>query len=151
MGACPGDDQSGVLTLTSPSIEIPLEADVPRIALNHWFDIEFGFDGGNLKISVNGGDFLLVPGSAFETGPYTDVLFDAWQDPGQTVPNNTNPLADPDALAGVDAGAEGVDAVVSAGDIGMRRRARLVELAPGEVPMTAQDRREARRASSTES
>ena len=53
--------------------------DTPQIALNHWFDIEYGWDGGNLKISVNGGAFTLVPGSAFETGPYTDVLFEAFR------------------------------------------------------------------------
>jgi hypothetical protein len=59
-----GNDQSGVLTLTSPSIDIPVEIDTPQIALNHWFDIEFGWDGGNLKIKVNEGPFTLVPGSA---------------------------------------------------------------------------------------
>jgi len=94
-GNCASDDESGVLTLTSPVIAIPGDAVGPRIALNHWFDIEHGWDGGNLKISVNGGDFTLVPGSAFEIGPYTDVLepsdFGTW---------NTNPLADQEAFTG---------------------------------------------------
>jgi hypothetical protein len=97
VGSCPGDDQSGVLTLTSPSIAIPLDADGPRVALNHWFDIEFGWDGGNLKISVNEGPFTLVPGSAFETGPYTDVLLESIRD---FTPYNLNPLADQEAFTG---------------------------------------------------
>ena len=97
LGACPGDDQSGVLTLTSPSIDIPADANGQRIALNHWFDIEEDWDGGNLKISVNEGPFTLVPGSAFETGPYTGVLFEAIRD---TLPYNANPLAEQEAFTG---------------------------------------------------
>ena len=97
VGSCPGDDQSGVLTLTSPSIDIPADANGQRIALNHWFDIEEDWDGGNLKISVNEGPFTLVPGSAFETGPYTGVLFEAIRD---FFPYNLNPLAEQEAFTG---------------------------------------------------
>jgi hypothetical protein len=97
LGDCGADDESGVLTLTSPSIQIPTGATGPRIAFNHWFDIEYGWDGGNLKISVNGGAFVLVPGSAFEAGPYTDVLFEAIRD---FTPYNTNPLAEQEAFTG---------------------------------------------------
>jgi hypothetical protein len=112
-GDCGGDDESGVLTLTSPSIDIPADANGPRIALNHWFDIEFGWDGGNLKISVDGGDFTLVPGSAFETGPYTDVLFEAIRD---TLPYNANPLAEQEAFTGqLSGGSWGVSRVNLAG------------------------------------
>jgi hypothetical protein len=98
-GSCDelGDDDSGVLTLTSPSIDIPADAIGPRIAFNHWFDIEESWDGGNLKISVNGGPFTLVPGSAFEVGPYTDVLAEAMRD---EVVWNTNPLAEQEAFTG---------------------------------------------------
>ena len=96
-GNCTSDDETGVLTLTSPIISIPVQAEGPRIALNHWFDIEYGWDGGNLKISTNGGPFTLVPGSAFETGPYTDVLFEAVRD---FLPYNSNPLAEQEAFTG---------------------------------------------------
>ena len=98
VGSCPGDDQSGVLTLTSPEIPIPGDAVGPRIALNHWFDIEYGWDGGNLKIKVNNGDFTLVPGSAFEIGPYTDVLEPEYNPfPAEW---NQNPLAGQEAFTG---------------------------------------------------
>ena len=116
VGACPGDDQSGVLTLTSPTIDIPAETDTLKIALNHWFDIEYGWDGGNLKISVNEGPFTLVPGSAFETGPYTDVLFEAIRD---FEPYNSNPLAEQAAFTGpgldLEGGSWGVSRVNLAG------------------------------------
>ena len=116
VGACPGDDQSGVLTLTSPTIDIPAETDTLKIALNHWFDIEYGWDGGNLKISVNEGPFTLVPGSAFETGPYTDVLFEAIRD---LDPYNANPLAEQEAFTGpgldLEGGSWGVSRVNLAG------------------------------------
>jgi len=116
VGSCPGDDQSGVLTLTSPIIDIPAETDTLKIALNHWFDIEYGWDGGNLKISVNEGDFTLVPGSAFETGPYTDVLFEAIRD---LFPYNLNPLAEQEAFTGpgldLEGGSWGVSRVNLAG------------------------------------
>jgi hypothetical protein len=108
------------LTLTSPTIDIPAETDTLKIALNHWFDIEYGWDGGNLKISVNGGDFMLVPGSAFETGPYTDVLFRAFDDPpDNTSPYNANPLAEQEAFTGpgldLEGGSWGVSRVNLAG------------------------------------
>jgi len=116
VGTCPGNDQSGVLTLTSPTIDIPAETDTLKIALNHWFDIEYGWDGGNLKISVNEGPFTLVPGSAFETGPYTDVLFEAIRD---FSPYNLNPLAEQEAFTGpgldLEGGSWGVSRVNLAG------------------------------------
>jgi hypothetical protein len=99
-GDCGFDDESGVLTLTSPVIAIPVDAEGAQIALNHWFDIEYGWDGGNLKVSINGGAFTLVPGSAFEIGPYTDVLFEAVDEFG--IDYNTNPLAEQEAFTGPD-------------------------------------------------
>jgi cysteine-rich repeat protein len=96
-GDCAAEDKSGVLTLDSPSIVIPGGAEVPRISINHWFDTEFGWDGGNLKISVNGGGFNLIPVSAIEYGAYGDVLFPPVED---GFPYNTNPLADELAFTG---------------------------------------------------
>jgi len=98
LGDCAGDDESGVLTLTSPPIEIPNGVDEPRVSFAHWFDIEYGWDGGNLKISVNGGPFDLIPGSAFEENAYTGTLFDAFDQDG--ISYNTNPLAEQDAFTG---------------------------------------------------
>ena len=100
-GDCAAEDKSGALTLDSPSIVIPGSAAVPRITINHWFDTELGWDGGNLKISVNGGAFNLVPASVIEYGPYNDNLFPPIQDGS---PYNTNPLADEAAFTGTDGG-----------------------------------------------
>ena len=98
IGDCGADDETGALTLDSPPILIPGGALVPRISIDHWFETEFGWDGGNFKISVNGGAFNLIPASAIEVGPYNDTLFPALDSEG--FPNNTNPLADQDGFTG---------------------------------------------------
>ncbi|MFC1701703.1 DUF4215 domain-containing protein [Pseudomonadota bacterium] len=100
-GDCAAENKSGALTLDSPQIVIPGGAEVPRISINHWFDTEFGWDGGNLKISVNEDAFNLIPVSAIEFGPYSDNLFQPVQD---GFPYNTNPLADEAAFTGTDGG-----------------------------------------------
>lgn len=88
-GDCFDDDETGALTLDSPEIIIPTGAVVPRISIDHWFEIEEGYDGGNLKVSVNNGTFDLVPASAIEFGSYTATLY-ASDDPNFL---STNPLA----------------------------------------------------------
>jgi cysteine-rich repeat protein len=97
-GDCGADDESGALRLDSPAIAIPNSADVPRISVAHWFQTEFGWDGGNFKISVNGGPFNLVPASAIEYAPYSDTLFPPVDEFEEVF--NTNPLADEDAFTG---------------------------------------------------
>ena len=91
-GDCDTDDETGVLNLDSPVIQIPQGVQVPRISIDHWFDIELDFDGGNLKVSVNNGDFQLVPASAIERVSYTGVLDDTL--------DNSNPLAGQAAFTG---------------------------------------------------
>jgi len=100
-GDCGADDETGALTLDSPPIAIPGGVQVPRISIDHWLATEFGWDGGNFKISVNGGAFTLIPASAIEVGPYSSTLFPAVQD---DLDYNTNPLADQDAFTGPDDG-----------------------------------------------
>ncbi|MGK2924645.1 MAG: hypothetical protein ACSLE2_03405, partial [Lysobacterales bacterium] len=97
-GDCGGDDESGALNLDSPAIAIPNGIDVPRISVMHWFQTEEGWDGGNFKISVNGGPFTLVPASAIEYAPYNDTLFPALDNTDDIF--NTNPLAGEDAFTG---------------------------------------------------
>ena len=92
IGDCDADDETGVLYLDSPVIQLPEDIEVPRISIDHWFDIELDFDGGNLKVSVNGGDFVLVPAKAIEVAPYTGVLESSF--------DNTNPLAEQEAYTG---------------------------------------------------
>jgi hypothetical protein len=91
-GDCVDDDESGALTLDSPSILIPAGTLVPRISVDHWVATEFGWDGGNIKISVNGGGFNLIPKSAIDFNPCNSTLISAPD-------GNTNPLAGEDALS----------------------------------------------------
>lgn len=95
---CDTEDQSGVLTLTSPSIQIPSSVQYPKVSIDHWFKIEYGWDGGNLKISVNEGPYTLIPVSAFEAIPYNDLLFPAVDEFG--ILYSFNPLADQEAFTG---------------------------------------------------
>ena len=53
------NDQSGVMHLDSPAIALPLAAR-PVLLFDHYVATEERVDGGNLKISVNGGAFELV-------------------------------------------------------------------------------------------
>ena len=92
-GNCVDDDQSGALTLDSPSILIPAGTVVPRISVDHWVGTEFAYDGGNIKISVNGSGFNLIPKSAIDFNPYNSTLISA-------LGGNTNPLAGEDAFTG---------------------------------------------------
>ena len=95
---CEIEDKSGALNLDSPLINIPGDVLVPWISIDHWFAIEKDWDGGNFKISVNGGAFILIPASAIEVGPYNMTLFPPLTDQGDEW--NTNPLASQDVFSG---------------------------------------------------
>lgn len=97
-GTCaPGGDESGVMHIDSPEITIPASVDAPRLAFDHWVATEAGADGGNLKISVNGGPWTLVKGADFIYNPYNSTLATAAQ-------GNTNPMAGEAAFTGSDGG-----------------------------------------------
>lgn len=91
----PGD-ASRVLYLASPVITLPVTATVPRLAFDHYIATEGGYDGGNLKISVNGGPWQLVARSDFTFNSYNTTFAAA--------PGNTNPLAGQAAFSGADGG-----------------------------------------------
>jgi hypothetical protein len=93
IGDCATDTEAGVLFLESPIISIPAGADVPRVAFDHWVATELLWDGGNVKISVNGGPWELV---------YSD-LFDFNAYPGWLAPSD-NPMAGEEAFTGTDGG-----------------------------------------------
>ena len=96
-------DVSGVTTLTSPAIQVPLAlVSAPRLDFDHYVATETGWDGGNVKISVNGGAFSLVPASAFSFNPYVATLRSASGSPA-----NTSPLAGQPAFSGTDGGGLG--------------------------------------------
>jgi Zn-dependent metalloprotease len=99
-GTCSGGagDFSGVMRMESPEIAIPSDSNgSTRLAFDHYVATETGFDGGNLKISVNGGPYVLVPASAYTFNPYNTTLVTA-------AGGNTNPLAGQPAFSGTDGG-----------------------------------------------
>jgi Zn-dependent metalloprotease len=97
-GTCaPGGDESGVLHLVSPKITIPASVGAPRLTFDHWVATEAGYDGGNLKISVNDGPWQIVQAADFVYNPYNTTLVTAGQ-------GNTNPMAGEPAFSGADGG-----------------------------------------------
>ena len=94
---CEAADYSSVLYLESPEIEIPESVLQPRLAFSHWLASEYRFDGGNLKISVNGGEWQLMPEDALVFNPYNVELYPPIDEEGST---NTNPLAGEPAFTG---------------------------------------------------
>ncbi|HNP34683.1 MAG TPA: M4 family metallopeptidase [Woeseiaceae bacterium] len=98
-GSCaPGGDESAVLHLDSPQISVPASADDLRVVFDHWVATEFGYDGGNVKISVNGGPWTLIDYTDFVYNSYNIFLATAGQ-------GNTNPIAGEQAFSGTDGGA----------------------------------------------
>src|SRR6266508_2793619 len=99
IGTCaPGGDESAVLHLESPTIKIPSSVTAPMLTFDHWVATEPGWDGGNLKISVNGGPWALVQPGDFVYNVYNRTLFTA-------ADGNTNPIAGEPAFSGTDGGA----------------------------------------------
>jgi len=70
------------------------------VSIHHWFAIERGWDGGNLKLKVNNGGYQLIPASAIEFNTYVSKLFSADED-------NSNPLAGGPAYTGTREGLDG--------------------------------------------
>lgn len=97
LGNCSADNEAGMLYLQSPAIVIPGPLATLRLAFDHWHSTEEGWDGGNLKIRVNGGAFQLVPGSAFTFNGYNGSVNTAGE-------GNDNPLAGEEAFTGSNEG-----------------------------------------------
>lgn len=97
-GTCsPGADQSGLMRLESPELTVPAGTSVLRLSFDHWMASEPGWDGGNLKISVNGGAWQLVKAADYVYNPYNTTLNSAGA-------GNTNPMASQPAFSGTDGG-----------------------------------------------
>jgi len=101
IGTCaPGGNEAGVQRLESPEITLPVGVASPRLTFDHWVATEGGYDGGNLKISVNGGAWQVVRAADFVYNPYNATLATAAQ-------GNDNPLAGQPAFTGSDGGSVG--------------------------------------------
>lgn len=96
-GTCAvGGDLSGSYWMDSPEITV---ADASFLTFTHFMQSEQGYDGGNLKYSLNGSDFAVVPDEAFTHNGHSGE-FEAAAPIGQ----NTNPLAGEAAWTGSDQG-----------------------------------------------
>jgi Zn-dependent metalloprotease len=105
-GTCaPGGNEKAALHLEGPAIEVP-PGNAPRVTFDHWVSAEFllnvpgvslGWDGGNLKVSVNGGAYQLVPAGNFVFNAYNSTLI-------STAQGSDNPLAGQPAYTGADGG-----------------------------------------------
>ena len=100
-GNCDGGagDISGMMSLESPPIHLPTSQNNGPffVTFEHYAATEAGWDGGNLKLSINGGPYQIVPSSAYKFNPYNTTLNTAAQ-------GNTNPLAGQPAFSGTDGG-----------------------------------------------
>jgi Zn-dependent metalloprotease len=101
IGNCiPGDnDQSGVMHLESPQIDLPTDLGQPFLLIDHYVATEPDWDGGNIKISVNGGAYRLVDAEAFRFNAYNASIVVSTPDV-----SNNNPLAGQPGFSGVDGG-----------------------------------------------
>ena len=98
-GSCDGGagDRSGVMRLASPTIKLRKDSTGQLVTFQHYFATEFSFDGGNVKISINGGAYQIVPASAFRFNAYNATMATA-------AGGNTSPLAGEPGFTGTDGG-----------------------------------------------
>lgn len=109
-GTCTtGGDQSASHYLDTPEITVKTATDF--FTFTHFMQSETGFDGGNLKYSIGGATFALVPAAAFTYNGHSGVFGDAPLLPGVPDPvgipgngNNTSPNAGEAAWTGSDQG-----------------------------------------------
>lgn len=98
-GTCaPGGDESGVQHLDSPTVTVPSGVTDPLLTFDHWVATELGWDGGNVKISVNGGPWQPVSPNDITYNNYNFFMATAAQ-------GNTSPLAGEPGWTGTDGGA----------------------------------------------
>ncbi len=89
------DDHSGVTTMTGPAIDLPgAKQKAPKVTFQHYVASETGWDGGNVKLSINGGGFTVIPAAAYTYNKPTTI----------TLAGNTNPLAGQPGFTGTDGG-----------------------------------------------
>lgn len=98
-GQCDGStaDFSSRDSITSPLIALPASSlKAPQLRFDHYVATEANYDGGNVKMSVDGGEFVVIPASAY--------AFNAPGTLASEAEGNTNPLAGEDGFSGTDGG-----------------------------------------------
>jgi hypothetical protein len=114
IGDCQTADESAVHSLMSPPIDLFENATQPTLTFTHFITTEPKYDGGNLKISVNGGPFVLVPPTAFTFNAYNSLIDSA----------SSNPMAGEGAFTGL-GGTWGTSVVDISGFAGPNDRVQL--------------------------
>lgn len=95
-GDCEESLQNGILRIESPTITFPnFTAGKYEMAFNHYVATEAQYDGGNVKFSLNGGAWTVVPYQAFTQNFYNTALVNS---------GNDNPLKGQLAFSGTDGG-----------------------------------------------
>lgn len=95
--AADADDLSSANAITSGKLEITKRARSGRLLFSHYMASEAGWDGGNVKLSVNGGKFKVVPTDAYIfNGPNDHLL--------TLAEGNSNPMEGEAAFTGTNGG-----------------------------------------------
>lgn len=90
------NDFSSTNGITSPQVKLPGGRGAQKLTFQHYVATETGYDGGTVKISVNGKSFKVVPKSAYLYNKPTELASEA--------EGNTNPLAGETGFTGTDGG-----------------------------------------------
>jgi len=94
IGNCEAQDEAAIHRLTSPPITLPHGDGAGVLAFTHYVETEAGWDGGLVRIRVDGGRWRAVPSSAFVFNPYNGVL-------RSSLARSTNPLGGCEAWTGI--------------------------------------------------
>ena len=98
-GNCSTSLQNGILRLESPVINIPdYNTGLFEMMFVHNIATEAEWDGGNIKYSLNGGPWTLLPGLAFTANGYNGQL-------NGFLEGNDNPMQNEVSFTGTDEGA----------------------------------------------
>ncbi|HSH05436.1 MAG TPA: zinc-dependent metalloprotease family protein [Anaerolineae bacterium] len=90
IGDCQGNNEDGVIQLFSPSISTAGMANM-FVSFDHYMSSELSWDGGNLSVRVNGGNWQLIQSSDFVVNAYNGSM-------------SGSPLAGQDAFTGANGG-----------------------------------------------
>ncbi|WP_416958033.1 M4 family metallopeptidase [Nocardioides sp. T5] len=90
----PGDFSSRD-SIASPVVQLPDSLRSAKLTFEHYVATEIGYDGGNVKMSINGGPFTAIPAAAYLYNEPTTLTGPA---------TNTNPLAGEPGFTGTDGG-----------------------------------------------
>ena len=79
--------------MDAPAFTMPDGSDDVVLEFFHWVATQPVIDGGNVKVSLDGGPFQVIPASAFSFNPYNEFL-----------DFSDNPMSGEEAFTGSDPG-----------------------------------------------